>query len=72
MKNNIERNALIGLILILIAGILTFGFKDFMNNLIGTFFSILLFAGLLSFGFYLMLPYINELDDPNKPWNKDW
>lgn len=72
MKNmkKLERNALIGGIIILIAGISTFGFKDIMHIFFGTFISIAFFIGLLIFGFYLILPYINELDDPNKSWNK--
>lgn len=68
--NKLKKNALIGVLIICVSGILTFGFKNLLHDIFGTFFDILIFLLSIAYGLYLILPYIDELDDPNKPWNK--
>lgn len=74
MKNlkTLKKNALIGVLIICISGILTFGFKNLLQDIFGTFLDIVIFVLSIAYGLYLILPYIDELDNPNKPWNKDY
>lgn len=71
-EKKLKKNAIIGFSLMFFSFILIAGVFPFFEELVGTFFIIVITLILLIYGMYLLFPYLKEIGDPNKPWNKKW
>lgn len=71
-EKKLKKNAIIGFSLMFFSIAILSDLTIFIEQYIGSgiIITISLIFGI--YGMYLLFPYLREIGDPNKPWNKKW